>query len=154
MKEPGQTDTNTSRYGPFLVPKTSFYIGMEKLVSLVSPLNRRFNKNRSVCKLYAPGGAVSEIRVFFLDTFEHASWFPDHFDPFWHLFGTFGSFRALLGPKWDQHRVISGWFWTIFGPFWCHFGMILPSSWHRFGIVLVRFWPAWTSFFLAVLGLF
>ena len=29
VKEPGQTDTDSSRYDPFLVPKRPFYIGIE-----------------------------------------------------------------------------------------------------------------------------
>ena len=31
VKKPGQTDTNSSWYGPFLVQKMPFYIGIEKL---------------------------------------------------------------------------------------------------------------------------
>ena len=29
VKEPGQTDTDSSRYDPFLVPERPFYIGIE-----------------------------------------------------------------------------------------------------------------------------
>ena len=76
------------------------------------------------------------------------TWFLDHFDPFfWHLFGRLwvvsGTFWTIFGPK---NSVILERFSTtlvILGLFWGHFGMILPSFWHRFtvvfGVVLASF---------------
>ena len=46
VKKSGQPDTNSSRYDPFLVPKAAILHRNRKLISLISPLFRRFAKKK------------------------------------------------------------------------------------------------------------
>ena len=82
----------SSSYGPFLLPKRPFSIGIETCFARISYKSTLY-KTQSVCKLYVPGGIISGFRVL-LDTIEHAHRVSGPF-PLVHLRFVTAFFRPL-----------------------------------------------------------